>query len=82
MGWNQLHASGSASQLIQGLDGKHAYFVHSFAVLEHQHALMQTDHGGRFTAVAGRENFYGAQFHPERSEQTGHQLLKNFLELA
>jgi len=81
MGWNSLAAT-RAHPLLQGLhDGDRAYFVHSYAVPTGDFTLAACDHGGAFSAVIASGNFYGAQFHPERSAAVGARLLRNFLAL-
>lgn len=87
MGWNRVRASGDADpgghRLFDGIpDGSHFYFVHSFAVPIGPDTLGVCDYGAPFTAVAGRRNFAGTQFHPERSGPWGARLLRNFLETA
>jgi glutamine amidotransferase len=83
MGWNQLRTSGTDSPLLHGLaDDPYMYFVHSYAVPVGPWTLASTDYGGEFSALVRRDNFYGAQFHPERSSRAGAQLLRNFLELT
>src|SRR5688572_5555973 len=65
MGWNQLQPSQS-TELLDGIDaGAHAYFVHGYAAPPSGDTLASCDHGTAFTAVAGRGNCFGAQFHPE-----------------
>jgi glutamine amidotransferase len=79
MGWNQLQPS-QATALLDGIDaGAHAYFVHGYAAPPSGDTLASCDHGTAFTAVAGRGNCFGAQFHPERSAAVGQRLLANFL---
>ena len=81
MGWNELlelkpHA------LLEGLKARdHAYFVHSFQLktTNAQTLLATTDYGGPITAVVGRDNLAGTQFHPEKSQATGLRLIGNFL---
>ena len=81
MGWNELlelkpHA------LLEGLKAHdHAYFVHSFQLKtsESKTLLATTDYGGSVTAVVGRDNLAGTQFHPEKSQVTGLRLIGNFL---
>ncbi|HEV7122187.1 MAG TPA: imidazole glycerol phosphate synthase subunit HisH [Rhodanobacter sp.] len=81
MGWNRLMAL-REHPLLTGLgDDKQAYFVHSYAVPTGEWTLANTDHGGPFSAVIARDNFYGMQFHPERSAKVGAMLLRNFLAL-
>jgi imidazole glycerol-phosphate synthase subunit HisH len=82
MGWNTLRVR-SAHPVIAHLsaaDEAHAYFVHSYC-LHAAHAdnvLADTDYGGAVTAVVGRDNMIGTQFHPEKSQAVGLQLLQNF----
>ena len=67
--------------LLAGIgDGAHAYFVHSYAAPLNTHTVAACDHGGLFTAVVEQGRYYGAQFHPERSGETGSLMLRNFLE--
>lgn len=81
MGWNRLRAT-RAHPLLAGLaDDAQAYFVHSYAVPVGDYTLASTEHGQPFSAVIGRGNFYGMQFHPERSAGVGARLLANFLAL-
>jgi len=81
MGWNTL-VSTQAHPLLRGLDtGAQAYFVHSYAVPVGEWTLASAEHGEAFSAVVARGNFFGMQFHPERSAVVGAKLLRNFLEL-
>jgi len=81
MGWNELldlkpHA------LLRGLSERdHAYFVHSFQLkaTRPEEVLAITDYGGPVTAMVGRDNLAGTQFHPEKSQATGLRLIGNFL---
>jgi glutamine amidotransferase len=83
MGWNRLTFE-QGSPLFAGLEEGHVYFVHSFhAKPERQEELLATtDYYQRVTAIVGRGNVYGMQFHPEKSGELGMQLLGNFLALA
>lgn len=81
MGWNHLGVQ-HAHPLLAGLgDEEQAYFVHSYAVPVGGWTLASSDHGQPFSAVIGRDNYYGMQFHPERSAAVGARLLRNFLDL-
>jgi len=81
MGWNSLQIQ-RASPLLAGIDaGAFAYFVHSYAAPVGDYTLASCDYGGAFSAVVQRSNFYGAQFHPERSAAVGARLLENFIKL-
>ncbi|MEZ5926278.1 MAG: imidazole glycerol phosphate synthase subunit HisH [Hyphomicrobiaceae bacterium] len=84
MGWNTLDVV-QQHVLLDGIPtgptGWHAYFVHSYHLtgLERDRLLAVTDYGGPITAMVGRENIVGTQFHPEKSQQLGLRLLANFL---
>ena len=78
MGWNVLQ-SVRPDQLTDSLDGQWFYFVHSFAAPMGDWTLASTTHGVEFSAVVRHNNFYGAQFHPERSASAGATLLRQFL---
>jgi glutamine amidotransferase len=79
MGWNELHIREQHPLFREIGEGAHAYFVHSFEFRARKHILATTDYGGDVTAVIGRDNLVGTQFHPEKSQATGLQLLANFL---
>jgi len=82
MGWNQLRVV-SPGPLTRGIeDGDYVYFVHSYAAPLGPWTVATTDYGGEFSSIVQRGNFYGVQFHPERSAQVGRRLLANFLELG
>ncbi len=81
MGWNTLKIE-SPHPLLKGVDdGAFVYFVHSYAAGLGKHTLASCDHGMRFSAVVGQDNFFGCQFHPERSGAIGGRVLQNFLAL-
>ncbi|MGP1665738.1 MAG: imidazole glycerol phosphate synthase subunit HisH [Rhodanobacter sp.] len=81
MGWNHVTAQ-REHPLLAGLgDDEQAYFVHSYAVPMSEWTLASCDYGQPFSAVIARDNFYGMQFHPERSAAVGAKLLQNFLDL-
>ena len=81
MGWNQIRFA-AASQLLSGLaDGGYAYFIHSYALPEGDYTCATAEYGAPFSAIVAQENFYGTQFHPERSAALGARLLANFLGL-
>jgi glutamine amidotransferase len=82
MGWNQLQDSGRDNPLLRGISPQsHFYFVHSFIAPDGDWVTAHFDYGGRFPAMVQRENFFGAQFHPEKSARAGARLLRNFIEL-
>ena len=82
MGWNDVRPV-SAGGLFTLIDAAQFYFLHSYYFLANNPAqvLATTDYGGSFTSAAQRENICGVQFHPEKSHQSGVQLLKNFAEM-
>lgn len=81
MGWNTLKIR-TESPLLRGFDARtRFYFVHSFAGPVNEFTLASCEHGTEFAAVVRRGNFWGAQFHPERSGAAGAQLLRNFVEM-
>jgi len=84
MGWNTLNVLRPhplLDELSLGSDGLHAYFVHSYELKTAQRddLIAQTDYGGPLTAVVGRDNMVGTQFHPEKSQKLGLKLIANFL---
>lgn len=81
MGWNELQVQ-AAHPLFDGIEsGQHVYFVHSYHLAAHDpdHILATVDYGGPVTAIVGRDNMIGTQFHPEKSQETGLRLIANFL---
>lgn len=81
MGWNTLRAQRSHPLLAGLRDDDQAYFVHSYAVPVGEWTLASSDYGQPFSSMIARDNYYGMQFHPERSAAVGAKLLQNFLEL-
>lgn len=81
MGWNALEDVAEHAVLAGIAPGDHAYFVHSyhFVAREPAQVLARVDHGGAVTAMVGRDNLVGTQFHPEKSQATGLRLIANFL---
>ena len=81
MGWNDLVID-QAHPILAGLkSGDHAYFVHSyqFRVESPADLLAHVDYAGPVSAIIGRDNVIGTQFHPEKSQETGLRLIGNFL---
>ena len=80
-GWNQLQGR-REDPLLEGIAAhEYMYFVHAYAAPVSEDTLASTDYGGPLSAVVRRGNFWGTQFHPERSGRTGARLLGNFLRL-
>jgi glutamine amidotransferase len=84
MGWNTLNVA-RPHALLDGLtlgpQGQHAYFVHSYQLRPGNRAdlIAEADYGGAVTAIVGRDNIVGTQFHPEKSQRLGLALIANFL---
>lgn len=82
MGWNQLEVIDSCNPLMKNIDaGRYVFYVHSYAAPVTSQTVAKTKHGNDFTAVVNYKNFYGVQFHPERSGEIGEIILKNFVEI-
>jgi glutamine amidotransferase len=84
IGWNTLNMLAPHALLDEiplGPDGLHGYFVHSYELKPSQRAdlIAQADYGGPLTAIVGRDNMVGTQFHPEKSQRLGLKLIANFL---
>jgi len=80
IGWNDVRIK-KPSPLLEGIsDGTYFYFVHSYycAPADAGVALTTTDYGGAFTSSIARDNVFACQFHPEKSQRAGLQVLKNF----
>ncbi len=81
MGWNTVTAE-AGHPLFKGIEsGEYFYFVHSYAMPVGGDTIAYCDYHKPFTAAVQNGNYYGVQFHPERSGKAGAQLIKNFLEL-
>jgi glutamine amidotransferase len=81
MGWNTVIPVADAP-LFKGIDsGSYFYFVHSFAVAVSEFTMASCQYGKDFSAAIHKGNFFGVQFHPERSSEAGAHLLKNFIDL-
>lgn len=84
IGWNTLDVARD-HPLLEGIptgrDGWHAYFVHSYHIAANKphEVIATTDYGGPVTAIVGRDNMAGTQFHPEKSQKLGLKLIANFL---
>lgn len=81
MGWNDLVID-RPHPVLEGIStGDHAYFVHSyrFEAQDREEVLAHVEYGGPITAIVGRDNIFGTQFHPEKSQSTGLRMIANFL---
>ncbi|HEX2619099.1 MAG TPA: imidazole glycerol phosphate synthase subunit HisH [Phototrophicaceae bacterium] len=83
MGWNQIRVCKPSTLFKDVSEGDFAYFVHSYYCVpaNRDDTLAVVDYGIPFTATVHRDNIYGVQFHPEKSQQTGLKILTNFLNL-
>ena len=84
IGWNQIHVE-RCTPLLDGIaDQSFAYFVHSYYCAPRDAAIVcaSSDYGGAFASVVARDNVYAFQFHPEKSQRVGLQMLRNFACLA
>ncbi|MDX2074379.1 MAG: imidazole glycerol phosphate synthase subunit HisH [Alphaproteobacteria bacterium] len=82
MGWNKLKLKHKEHPVLRGVaDGDFAYFVHSYAATgcNPKEVLATVDYGGEIVALIGRDNLVATQFHPEKSQATGLQMIRNFL---
>ena len=85
IGWNQLEVVQADCPLFRGVaNGSYVYFVHSFFPQPSDPAIVatRTTYGETFASSVWRENVFATQFHPEKSQKVGLQLLKNFVDLA
>ena len=85
IGWNQIDITQRNCPLFRGIEsGSYVYFVHSFFPKPADAGIVatRTEYGETFASAIWRDNVYATQFHPEKSQNTGLQLLKNFVELA
>lgn len=84
MGWNQLIIKQPFCPLLKGLDKESfVYFCHSYFVdpLEKSNTAAATEYGREFTSIVWKDNIYGVQFHPEKSQEIGLKILRNFIAL-
>jgi glutamine amidotransferase len=85
IGWNQIDLARPDCPLFAGIpSGSHFYFVHSYFPVPADPSIVAawTDYGARFASAVWRDRVFATQFHPEKSQETGLCLLRNFLELA
>ena len=84
VGWNNF-SEVQDNSLLKGIGtSMDFYFVHSYAfeAKDQTHVIASSEYGSKFTAVINKENIYGVQFHPEKSQKAGKILLENFLKLT
>ena len=83
MGWNEIKIENSSSVFKNLADNNHAYFIHSYEFIPKDKKIvsLSTNYGKDVVAAVSFKNIYGAQFHPEKSQNTGIKILTNFLNL-
>jgi len=80
IGWNQI--TNLETHLFDNVENEeYVYLVHSYYVPECKDEIARTEYGVNYSTALHRDNFYGVQFHPEKSSKTGEQILKNFLKI-
>ncbi len=80
IGWNEIYDL--QTELFEGIREKeYVYLVHSFYVKECEETIASTEYGVEYTSAIKKNNFYGVQFHPEKSSKAGEKILQNFLKL-
>ena len=81
MGWNSIH--NLKGELFEGIqDGAYMYLVHSYFVPDSTETVATSNYDGSYSVALQKENFYGVQFHPEKSSKQGQLVLNNFLKLS
>ena len=84
IGWNEVHVTKPDCPILQGIEtGSHFYFVHSYYPQPKDEGIVatQTDYGVKFTSAVWHDNVFATQFHPEKSQKVGLQVLTNFVNL-
>ena len=83
MGWNELKVENVSNVFKETINKDHAYFIHSYEFIpkDKKNVSITTNYGKAVMAAVSSENIYGSQFHPEKSQNTGIQILTNFLNL-
>ena len=80
MGWNSIH--NLKGELFEGIqEGAYMYLVHSYFIPNSKETVANANYDGSYSVALQKDNFYGVQFHPEKSSKVGSRLLKNFLAL-
>jgi len=81
MGWNKIYFNDS-SGLFKGLNtGEWFYFAHSYYLPKSEFTIAESENGSQYSAAIQKDNFFGVQFHPEKSSAQGKKILQNFIEM-
>lgn len=80
IGWNTIKKNDEHPLLKNIKDKEYFYFVHSYYAPESRHAVASCEYITRFTAIVSKDNYFGVQFHPEKSGTAGAKILKNFVD--
>lgn len=83
IGWNEVNFVNDSRLFDGAVSGKDFYFVHSYHFIceNNRHILATTPYCGSFVSAVGKENIFGVQFHPEKSQNAGFEVIKNFLKI-
>jgi glutamine amidotransferase len=81
MGWNQVFFKNDCPLFKDINNGSYFYFVHSYALEVTEHTIGICNYENDFSAIVNKDNFYGTQFHPEKSGKVGAKLLENFIKM-
>ncbi|WP_343189519.1 imidazole glycerol phosphate synthase subunit HisH [Buchnera aphidicola] len=81
IGWNKVFSCKKNVLFKNILEGSRFYFLHKYILFLNKYSILKTKYGCKFTAALQKNNFFGVQFHPEKSGTVGLHLLKNFLEI-
>jgi glutamine amidotransferase len=82
MGWNQLEIKDNNTQLFQNINTKsYVFFAHSYYVPINKYTISETSYGFEYSSSVNFNNFFGVQFHPEKSGEIGSSIFKNFFKL-
>lgn len=81
MGWNQVFFKNDCPLFKDINNGSYFYFVHSYALEVTEHTIGTCNYENDFSAIVNKDNFFGTQFHPEKSGKVGAKLLENFIKM-
>jgi len=81
MGWNEVHYNNGNPLFKDIKQGEYFYFAHSYYHSPNEYTIAESTHGIKFSAAIEKDNYYGVQFHPEKSGAAGLKILQNFIDL-